>query len=220
MNIGIIGSGMIGGTAGRLFAQHGHAVAIAHRRGPSSLAGLVAEIGPQARAATIDEAAAFGEVVLLAIPLKEYQTIPAAPLAGKVVIDAMNYDPQRDGRIEFDGKASSELVAGHLPRARLVKAFNTMYFQVLAQEGHPDAPLDDRLALFVAGDDAAAKQVVAKLIEEIGFAPIDTGSLHAGGLLQQPDSPIYNKKLTAREARPILAEIQKGHAPDPSTLSD
>lgn len=215
MNIGIIGSGMIGGTAARLFARHGHAVAIAHRRGPASLAGLVAEIGPQASALTVDEAAAFGEVVLLAIPLREYQTIPAAPLAGKVAIDAMNYYPQRDGPIEFGGRASSELVAGHLPGARLVKAFNTMYFQVLAQEGHPDAPLDDRLALFVAGDDTAAKQTVAKLIEEIGFAPIDTGGLHAGGLLQQPDSSIYNRKLTAREARPILAQVQKGRGPGP-----
>jgi 8-hydroxy-5-deazaflavin:NADPH oxidoreductase len=208
MNIGILGSGMIGGTAARLFAQHGHAVAISNRRGPASLAGLVAEIGPQARAATVDEAVAFGEVALLAIPFGEYQTIPAASLAGKIAVDAMNYYPQRDGPIDFGGQSSSELVAGHLRDARVVKAFNTMYFKVLGEESRRAAPLDDRLALFVAGDDAEAKAVVARLIEEIGFAAIDTGSLHDGGLLQQPGSLIYNHPLSAREARAAVAQLR------------
>jgi len=205
MNIGIIGSGMIGGTAARLFAQRGHPVAISNRRGADSMAGLVSEIGQSARAVGIEEAAAFGAVILIAIPFLHYRTLPSAPLAGKIVVDAMNYYPQRDGEIDMGDLGSSELLARHLSGAKVVKAFNTIYFQTLAREGRADKPVEDRLALFVAGDSSEAKAVVAGLIEEIGFAPIDTGSLHAGGLLQQPGSSVYNRPMTATEARAALA---------------
>src|SRR5436190_21594600 len=99
MNIGIIGAGKIGGTTARLFGDAGHSVAISSSRGPETLRDLVAELGPNARAATAEEAARFGEVVLLAIPLKDYTTLPAESLRGKIVIDAMNYYPNRDGQI-------------------------------------------------------------------------------------------------------------------------
>ena len=144
--------------------------------------------------------------MLLAIPLGQYTTLPADRLRGKIVVDAMNYYRQRDGQLPLDGLTSSELVARHLAGARVVKAFNTMYFQTLASEGNPSAPVDERLALFLAGDDAAAKAVVARLIEEIGFAPIDTGTLHEGGRRQQPGSDIYNTPLTGAEARAALGE--------------
>jgi predicted dinucleotide-binding enzyme len=202
MQIGIIGSGKIGATAARLFAQAGHQVAVANSRGPESLRDLVAAIGPNARAATVDEAADFGQVVLLAIPLKAYDALPAARLAGKVVIDATNYYPARDGQLDLGGP-SSQFIARHLPGARVVKAFNTMYFQTLGSAGRPDTPLDERLAIFLAGDDAEAKATVARLIEAIGFAPVDTGSL-AASERQQPGAAIYNKPMTAREARAAL----------------
>jgi predicted dinucleotide-binding enzyme len=205
MKIGIIGSGMIGATAARLFVGAGHQVAISNSRGPASLAPLVESLGAKARAASTEEVASFGEVVLVAIPFGKYQTIPGKPLQGKVVVDAMNYYPQRDGRIEFGDSTSSELVGRHLPGARVVKAFNTMYYQTLATKGQTEAPVDDRLALFVAGDDAGAKAIVSRLIEEIGFAPADTGSLHDGGLLQQPGSQIYNRPMTGRDARTALS---------------
>jgi len=205
MNIAIIGSGMIGATAAHLFARAGHDVAIANTRGPASLADLVAQIGPRARAATVDEAADWGDVVLVAIPLKGYTSLPAHKLAGKIVIDAMNYYPQRDGQLPFDGLTSSELVARRLAGARLIKAFNTLYFQTLATEGNPNAPIDERLALFIAGDDADAKATVARLIEEIGFAPVDTGALREGGRQQEPGSAIYNTPLTGAAARAALA---------------
>ena len=92
-----------------------------------------------------------------------------------------------------------------MPGARIVKAFNTMYYQRLQDEGRPEADLDDRLAIFVAGDDVEAKAVVSKLIEEIGFAPVDTGSLREGGRRQQPGSPIYNVPIKPAEAREELA---------------
>ena len=205
MKIGIIGAGMIGATTARLFARSGHDVAIANTRGPASLAELVREIGPRARAAAVDDAAAFGEIVLLAIPFGQYGTLPAERLAGKIVIDAMNYYPQRDGELMLDGLTSSELVARYLSGARLVKAFNTMSFHTLAPRGDPSVPLDERLALFLAGDDAVAKAEVARLIEQIGFAPVDTGSLREGGRRQQPGTPIYNVPLTAAAARAALA---------------
>jgi 8-hydroxy-5-deazaflavin:NADPH oxidoreductase len=201
MNIGIIGSGKIGGTTAKLFAGVNHQVRISNSRGPASLSALVVPLGPRVQAATVEEAARFGDVVLVAIPLGKYRTLPAAALSGKVVIDAMNYYPQRDGQIDVGALTSSELVAQHLSGARVVKAFNTMYFETLANQGRPAAPIDERLALFVAGDDAAAKTIVSRLIEEIGFAPIDTGSLHDGGGLQQPGAPIYNHPMAAPEAR-------------------
>lgn len=204
MRIGIIGSGKIGGTAARLFAQAGHEVAIGNTRGPSSLAELVEELGVHARATTIEEAATFGDVVLLAIPFGKYTTLPAARFAGKVVIDAMNYYLQRDGRIDFKDLTSSELVARQLRDARLVKAFNTMHFKTLGSGGRPGAPLEDRPVLLVAGDDPEAKAQVSSLIEEIGFAPLDSGSLHEGGRQQQPGSPLYNAPMTLAQARQLL----------------
>ena len=203
MNIGIIGSGNIGGNAARLFAHTGHDVAISNSRGPESLQELVADIGSGARAATVDEAAAFGEVVLLAIPFFAYETLPAAQFTGKVVVDATNYYEGRDGQIDFGGLASSEILARHLPDARLVKAFNTMYYETLATEGCGE----DRLVLFVAGDDDEAKAVVSRLIEEIGFEPVDTGSLRDGGRKQEPGSAIYNEPMTADQAAEVLSEM-------------
>jgi hypothetical protein len=221
MNIGIVGSGKIGGTAARLFAHAGHQVAIGNSRGPASLASFIEDLGSKARAATIDEVAAFGDVVLVAIPFGKYQTLPASSLAGKVVVDAMNYSPQREGRIEFGDVTSTELVARHLRGARLVKAFSAMYFETLAAQGRSDAPVEDRLAPFVAGDDDKAKAVVSRLIEEIGFVPVDTRSLHDGGRLQQPGSRIYNQPMTAGaddRQRLALSEseevFQPGTAPE------
>jgi predicted dinucleotide-binding enzyme len=205
MNIGIVGSGNIGATAARLFADAGHDVAVSNSRGPESLGPLVEEIGSKVRAATVEEATDFGEVVLVAMPFFAYEALPADRLAGKVVVDGMNYYEQRDGRIDFDGLTSSEVVARHLPNSRLVKAFNTMYYQTLRMQGRPSAPTEERLVLFVAGDDGEAKAVVSRLIEEIGFAPVDTGSLREGGRKQEPGSPIYNVPMTAGRAREELA---------------
>jgi len=203
MKIGIIGSGNIGATTARLFAGAGHDVTIANSRGPESLAELVGDLGPNAQAATVEDAARASDVVLIAIPLRAYPDLPAEAFAGKVVIDANNYYPQRDGQIpELDREetTSSELLARHLAGARIVKSFNTMNFRPLGSDGRPDAPRAERLAMYLAGDDEGAKEIVAGLIDEVGFAPVDTGSLHEGGVRQQPGSPIYNNPMPAEEA--------------------
>jgi 8-hydroxy-5-deazaflavin:NADPH oxidoreductase len=205
--IGIIGAGHIGGTTAKLFVDAGHEVAISNSRGPETLRALITELGANARAATPEEAARFGEIVLLAIPLKDYPTLPAEDLRGKIVIDAMNYYPNRDGQIaalDSGEKTSSELVAAHLSGTSVVKAFNTIWFEHLKTKGNKAAALDDRRAIFVSGDDAAAKTAVSQLIAEIGFGPYDMGSLRASGA-QQPDSAIYNRDVTVSEARAIVA---------------
>ena len=210
MRIGIIGAGMIGGTAARLFALAGHDVAVSNSRGPASLAVLVDGINrdtgvPRVHAASVAEAADFGEVVLLAVPWRTPEALPpASAVAGKIVVDAMNAYRSDGGFFDLGDSTSSEETAKRLPGARLVKAFNTIYFEHLAGQGRTDVPIDDRRAIFVAGDDADAKRMVAALIEQLGFAAVDTGSLREGGRKQEPGTPIYNRTLTAREARQAL----------------
>src|SRR5215216_6154930 len=198
MRIGIIGCGRIGSTAARLFLAAGHAIAIS--RGLERLCGLVAELGDRARAATVDAAGSFGEMVLVAIPFQRYRELPAATLAKKIVIDAMNYYPGGEGDFPEldDGEVtSSELLAAHLPDAKVAKAFNTMHWQLLRDRGRPDGG-DGRLALFVAGDDPDAKDRVSHLIEEVGFAPVDSGGLAPGARRQQPGAPIYTELARRR----------------------
>ena len=193
MNIGIIGSGNMGATAARLFITAGHSVALSNSRGPKNLQSLVVELGSQAHTATVEDAAKFGELVLIAIPFASYKTLPTAAFSGKTVIDAENYDPQRDGNIpELDAKqtTSSELLAAHLPEARVIKAFNTIPSQDLATEGNMSLPVDERRTILVAGDDAEAKRLVMTLIEQIGFGAVDTGTLADGGQQQQPGTEI------------------------------
>jgi 8-hydroxy-5-deazaflavin:NADPH oxidoreductase len=192
MKIGIIGSGNIGSTAARLFVKAGHDVAVSNSREPNTLQGLVAELGDRARALTVEEAARFGDMVLVAIPFGKYESLPAEAFAGKIVIDAGNYYPDRDGRftdLDLDKTTSSELVAKHLRNARVVKALNTIYYKDLAEQGDTNLSFEDRRAIFLAGDDAVAKSVVARLIAEIGFAPVDLGGLH-----------VYNKNLNQQQA--------------------
>ena len=207
MRIGIIGSGHIGGTLAGLLTRAGHEVALANSRGPATLADAVAELGPRARAVTVSEAAAFGDVVVVAIPFGRYADLPPEPLSGRIVVDATNYYPQRDGSIEpLDAgrTTSSELLAGRLPGARLVKAFNTIHFAQLRDDGG-SGDISQRRAIFIAGDDPEAKAVVAGLIEEIGFGAVDTGALPEGGARQQPGTAIYNRPITVAEAERELA---------------
>jgi predicted dinucleotide-binding enzyme len=208
MKIGIIGAGNIGGTLARHFAKVGHQVAVSNSRGTASLTDLVRSIGPNACAMTVEDAAKFGEIILLAVPWRAPEALPPASLlAGKIVIDAMNPYSAAGEIMDMGDRNSSEEILRRLPGVRLVKAFNTMYFKTLATESRPAEK--DRLVLFVAGDDAQAKSVVSALIEQLGFAPVDTGSLRECGRKQQPGSPIYNKPMTVSQAREALQEMQQ-----------
>ena len=206
MKVGIIGAGMIGqATATRLIAA-GHEVMISNSRGPETLAELEQSLGQSAHVGTTAQAARFGDVVLVAIPLKAIGSLPADELAGQIVIDANNYYPARDGQIaELDAGeiGSSELLARRLPGARIVKAFNTIYFERIAHESRPPGS-SERLAVPIAGDDPEAKRAVAELIDDMGFDPVDAGLL-ADGRRQQPGTPVYNVPLSADDVRAALA---------------
>jgi 8-hydroxy-5-deazaflavin:NADPH oxidoreductase len=208
--IGIIGAGNIGSQLARLAVQHGHQVVIANSRGPETLTDLVAELGDDARAVTRDEAAAAGEIVVVTTPLAAIETIPVEPLVGKVVIDTNNYYPQRDGHIQAlddETTTTAELLQDHLPGARVVKAFNHIGAADLTGHATP-AGTPDRRALVVAGDDDAAKAVVADLIDEFGFDVVDAGPLAEGWRIQR-DTPGYVARFTADELRGKLAEAKR-----------
>jgi len=215
MKIGIIGAGHIGSTAARLFVDAGHEVAISNSRGPQTLDTLVEQLGDNATAVTVEQARDFGDVVFISIPFAKYTELPVEGWEDKIVIDSNNYYHGRDGNYDVldDGSTtSSEMLLLHLPGARLVKGFNTIWFEHLKTQGNKDLPLEERRAIFIAGDDTEAKAIVAKLIAEIGFEAVDTGFLREGGNLQQPGSDVYNKELNAAQAATILATVSSAKA--------
>ncbi|WP_431947901.1 NADPH-dependent F420 reductase [Micromonospora marina] len=204
MEIGIIGSGHIGGTLTRRLRSLGHDVAVANSRGPQSLADLAAETG--ARAVPVEDAVQDAELVVIAIPLKAVPQLPAALFDGKLVVDANNYYPQRDGDIAelLDRSlSSSRWTADHLKGARVVKVFNNIQAAHLMDEGKP-AGTAGRIGLPVAGDDADAKRIVMGLVDELGFDPVDAGTLDESWR-QQPDTPVYGTDRDADGVREGLA---------------
>lgn len=210
MTIGLIGAGAIGSQVARLAVAHGHDVVLSNRRGPETLSVLVAELGPKARAATPAEAAAAGDIVVVTIPLKSIETVPVAPLAHKVVIDTNNYYPQRDGQIAaLDNKSAttSELLQRHLPASKVVKAFNHIQAAALTAEAQP-AGTNNRRALAIAGDDAAAKAAVGKLIDQFGFDVVDLGPLSESWRIER-DTPGYGPRRNAADLRRDLAAARR-----------
>jgi predicted dinucleotide-binding enzyme len=216
MRIGIIGAGHIGGTLTRRFAAFGHAVFVANSRGPETLADLTDATG--ARAVTVEEAAHCGEVVVVTIPEGKIPQLPPELFEdvsrSVAVIDTGNYYPrQRDGRIAEieNGMPESCWVETKLGRP-VIKAFNTIYAQHLLERGKP-AGSPGRIALPVAGDDPAAKAVVMRLVDEIGFDPVDAGDL-AESWRQQPGTPVYAADLDAQGVRRALSEASKERTPE------
>lgn len=203
MRIGVIGAGRMGGTLAVLLARAGHHLLVANSKGPESLRDLVAEAGPGAEAVTAAGAAERGEVIILALPWGRPAALPRPDaVKGKIVVDAMNAFGRGRGTSGSGSTSSSEQTAKALPGARVVKAFNTLNFQLMRAAA--DRSGSDRLSLFVASDDADAKQVVAGLMNDMGFAAIDTGTLADGGRLQQPSGRIFNKQLTEAKARELI----------------
>jgi 8-hydroxy-5-deazaflavin:NADPH oxidoreductase len=200
MKIGIVGAGSIGHALAVRFAAAGHEVMLSNSRGPDTLADVVASIPGRVRAGTVTEAARFGEVVAIAIPPRALRDLPPEPFAGRIVVDANNYYPDDDGPFpELDGSnlSSSSALGSLLPGARVVKAFNTLYFKRLLDDSRPDRPAGERLAVPVAADDVAAGRTVISLIDEIGFTGVSAGSL-ADSRRQQPGTRLYDAYRQAR----------------------
>jgi predicted dinucleotide-binding enzyme len=208
--IGLIGAGKIGSQLARLAVENDYDVIVSNSRGPETLSALVKELGPRARAATPEEAARGGDIVVVTVPLKAYRDVPVEPLAGKVVIDTNNYYPQRDGHIpELDDESTTtaELLQTHLPKSKVVKAFNHIYAAELTTHGLPPGA-KNRRALVIAGDDAEAKKTVAQLIDEFGFDTVDAGPLAEGWRIQR-DTPGYGPRRNAEELRRDLAAAKR-----------
>jgi predicted dinucleotide-binding enzyme len=207
--LGLIGSGHIGGTLARLAVDNGLDVVLSNSRGPQTLAGLAAELGPRASAGTGREAAAAGDWVVVTIPVRAYPDVPRDALAGKTVLDTGNYYPQRDGNIaELDsgGATSSGLLQRHLDESYVVKAFNNIFFRHLLDLSRP-AGAADRTALPIAGDDAGAKRRATDLLDRLGFDAVDAGALNEGRRFQ-PGTPAYGKIYVAGD--PALFAQQPG----------
>ncbi|WP_129339378.1 NADPH-dependent F420 reductase [Cellulomonas endophytica] len=203
--IGFIGSGHIGAALAQLAAQRGHDVVLSNSRGPETLAALVAQIGPRARAATPEEAAAAGDVVVVTIPLHAVGSVPVGPLAGKVVLDTGNYYPQRDGQIpELDDESATtaELLQRRAPDAHVVKAFSNIGAADILTDARP-AGAADRRALPLAADDAGALERAVALVDELGFDTVALQPL-AEGWRWQRDTPAYGAVLDLASLRTAL----------------
>ncbi|HTN57035.1 MAG TPA: NAD(P)-binding domain-containing protein [Protaetiibacter sp.] len=203
---GIIGAGRIGSQLARALTQRGYDVVIANSRGPETLAALVAELGPHARAATAAEAAEQADVAVVTVPMRAYTAVPVEPLAGKIVLDTNNYYWERDGHIpELDrGEAtSSGLLQAHLPTSKVVKAFNHITSGDITTTGSaPGTP--NRRALGTASDHPDAIEFVTRLHDELGFDTVSAGPLSESWRLER-DRPAYVVRQNADELRANLA---------------
>lgn len=190
--VGLIGSGNIGITVAQLAIAAGHQVLLSNSRGPETLTDTAAKLGPRAAAATSEQAAAAGDIIVVTVPVKAFPNLPAAPLAGKTIIDTCNYGPERDGHIpELDSNAltSSELLLRYIPDAMLVKAFNNIYYKHLLSLARP-AGAADRSFLPIAGNSERAKAAVSGFIDSIGYDVVDAGPL-ADSWRQATGTPVW-----------------------------
>jgi hypothetical protein len=190
--VGFIGSGNIGIAVAQLAIEAGHRVVLSNSRGPETLTDSVARLGPRAAAATSEQAAAAGDIIVVTVPVKAFPNLPAAPLAGKTIIDTCNYGPERDGHIpELDSNAltSSELLLRYIPDAMLVKAFNNIYYKHLLSLARP-AGAADRSYLPIAGNSERAKAAVSGFIDSIGYNVVDAGPL-ADSWRQATGTPVW-----------------------------
>jgi 8-hydroxy-5-deazaflavin:NADPH oxidoreductase len=208
--IGIIGSGHVGSNLAQAAIAHGYDVVLSNSQGPDSLAGLVKELGPQARAGTPARAAAEGDFAIVAIPVTTIGQVPVEPLAGKVVIATINYFPQRDGHIpQIDNGTTTVpgLLQAHLPRSRVVRAFSMINAGEMSGDGHPVGD-PRRRALALAGDDPAAKQLVASLYSEFGFDALDIGGLDESWRLDA-GQPAFVTRQNLTELRANVAKAER-----------
>lgn len=211
MRIGIIGAGFIGRALGKLAEKNGYEVMLSNSRGPHTLTSTAASLG--CRVGTVEQAAQFGDLLLLAIPFGRYAELPAQAFDGKILLDAGNYYPQRDGQIgALDNRqtTTSELLAQHLTGARVVKAFNAILERDLLADARPAGAVDRR-ALPIAGDDLQAKQAVRELHERFGFDVVDAGGLAEGKRFERA-RPAYCIRLDSASLRAALADEGPGQA--------
>ncbi|HET9111866.1 MAG TPA: NADPH-dependent F420 reductase [Ktedonobacterales bacterium] len=208
--ISILGAGRVGTAIARQALRAGYTVYIAASGDPEDVSLIVDITAPGAIATSAAEAIARGDIIILSIPLRKYRTLDPDTLAGKVVIDAMNYWVEADGHMpimEASDRSTSEVVQGFLPGARLVKTLNHIGYHDLETDGAP-AGTAGRRALAVAGNDPAARAEAMALIDRLGYDAVDAGPLAMGGAFE-PGTPIFNGKLDRNGIQALLAEAQR-----------
>lgn len=208
--VGIIGAGHIGSALAEGLVARGYDVVISNSRGPETLAGLVDRLGGRARAATAADAAEAADWAVVTVPLKAIGDVPAAPLAGKIVLDTNNYYWERDGRIaalEDKTTTTTALVQDHLAGARVVKAFNHIPAADILTTGAP-AGTPGRRALAIASDHADAAALATDLYDAFGFDTVDIGSVAESWRVER-DQPAYVVRQDADELRANLARATR-----------
>lgn len=208
--IGIIGAGHIGGTLARRLIELGHRITISNSRGPETLRELVGELGPNAQAGTPEEAAEFGEFVIVTVPFRAYRDIPAEPLAGKIVIDTNNYYFERDGHVPAldEGRDTvTGMLQKHLPTSRVAKGFNHIRATEITTDARP-AGAADRRALATSSDFEDAAQFVADLYDRFGFDTVNLGPLSESWRVER-DQPAYGAVQTRDELAANLARAER-----------
>ena len=208
--IGFIGAGNIGSRLARKAIESGYDVVLSNSRGPETLADLIEELGPQARAATAAQAAEAADIAVVTVPLKNYKDVPVAELAGKIVIDTNNYYFERDGHIESldnNEETVSGLLQKHLPQSRVVKGFNHIPSGEITTDSKP-AGDPDRRALAIAGDDDDAKTTVTELYDKFGFDTVDVGPLEESWRVER-DRPAYVIRQNRAELKENLAKATR-----------
>ncbi len=211
--IGIVGAGNIGSQVARAAITAGYDIVISNSRGPETLADLVTELGPKARAATAEGAAEAGDFVVVTVPLKAYDQVPTAPLVGKIVIDTNNYYFERDGRIAaLDNGVDtvSGMLQRHLPQSKVAKGFNHIMAEDITTDGKP-AGSDDRRALATSSDFVEAAELVQRLYDEFGFDTVNVGPL-ADSWRVERDQPAYVVRQNRSELVENLAKAQRAGA--------
>lgn len=208
--VGIIGAGHIGSAVARGLVAQGHEVAISNSRGPETLGALVAELGDRAHAATAADAAAFGEWVVVTVPLKAIDDLPVEQLAGKIVVDTNNYYWERDGHIaELDEKrtTTSRMLQDRLPQSTVVKGFNHLPSGDITTDGAP-AGTPNRRALATSSDSDEAIALVTKVYDDFGFDTVNIGPLDESWRVER-DTPAYVVRQNADELRANLARAER-----------
>jgi predicted dinucleotide-binding enzyme len=208
--VGIIGAGHIGSTLARGLVDRGYEVVISNSRGPETLTALVDDLGANASAGTVTDAAASGDIVIVTVPLAAYRQVPVEPLAGKIVLDTNNYYWERDGHIDvLDEKRATTtgLLQEHLPTSKVVKAFNHIgSAEILTTGSEPGT--NGRRALATASDHADAVAFVTDLYDRFGFDTVDVGSVAESWRVER-DQPAYVIRQTQTELEANLARATR-----------
>jgi predicted dinucleotide-binding enzyme len=208
MKISIIGAGHIGGNLARLLVKSGNEVALTNSRGPASLQNFVDELGSKLHPVNLEGAIAYSDIIILSIHWRTIDSLPVFNVSGKIIVDTTNPYKADGSFYDLVNEIPSTKVMEHFIGGVVIKAFNTIWYKHLAENGNINLPLEERRVIPIAGNDRNAKTKIGKLIEEIGFGPLDTGNLKEGSQIQGIHGVLYNKEFTVKQADSTIRDLK------------